>query len=187
MRGAERNQMLKPFWRPAVFAVLLLAVAAVGGTAVAKSKKASNKATITIKAPVKMKVNKYIQDGAHFIPGTVAIRSGGALTIKNKSEEPHTFSIVAKKDVPKNLKQLGNCDSPTGACTKIGTAHQFDPNGIPAKPVVDVGAAGIDQVGDSIVLGPKQTQKVNVSAKKGSELYFICGIHAWMSGELRVR
>ena len=38
--------MVHRFWRPAVVAVLVLALAAVGGTAVAKSKKASNKATV---------------------------------------------------------------------------------------------------------------------------------------------
>jgi plastocyanin len=178
--------MLHRFWRPAVCAMLVLALAAVGGTAVAKSKKAPNKATVTMKSPVKFKRNKFIQDGSRFLPGTVLIRSGGTLTLKNKSDQPHTFSIVTKKDQPRNLRQLGNCDTPNGACTKIGVAHQIDQDGNVTKPIVDVGAAGIDQVGDSIALNPKQTQKVNLSAKKGT-LYFLCAIHAWMSGELKVR
>ena len=47
-----------------------------------------------------MKKNKFFQDGAGFAPGTVVIRSGGKLTLRNRQEAPHTFSIVAKKDVP---------------------------------------------------------------------------------------
>jgi plastocyanin len=183
--------MLNRFWRPAIFAVLVLALAAVGGTAVAKSKKAPNKATVTAsgKFSAKFKINKegVFTDGAHFTPGTVTIASGGTLTLKNRAQEPHTFSIVTKKDLPKTRGQINNCGAPNTICAKLTAAHEIDPQGNPAKPVVDVGAAGIDQPGDSFVLAPKSTQTVNVSAKKGTTLYFMCGIHAWMQGVLKVR
>ena len=179
--------MSNRLWPRAVAAALLLAVALLAGTAVAASKKAPNKATITIKSPVKYKTNKFIQDGSRYIPGKVAIKSGGKLTIKNKSSQPHTFSVVQKKDQPKNLRQVENCGGPGTICETIFTAFAPDANGNPTKPVVDVGSPGIDQVGDELSLNPKSTTKVDVSAKKGTTLYFMCGIHAWMQGSLKVR
>lgn len=178
--------MSNRLWPRAVAAALLLVVALLAGTAVAASKNAPNKATITIKSPVKFKKNKFIQDGSRYIPGNVVVKSGGKLTLKNKSDQPHTFSIVKKKDVPKTLKQVENCGSPGTICDTIFTGHVPDPSGNPTKPVVDVGTPGIDQVGDSLVLNPKSTTKVGVSAKKGT-LYFMCGIHSWMQGTLKVR
>jgi hypothetical protein len=178
--------MVKRLWRPAALVVMVLALAAVG-TAVGAPKKAPKKATVTIKSPIKIKINKYFQDGARFAPGKVVIASGGTLTVKNKGGAPHTFSIVTKKQLPKGTKGVLNCGAPGTICETLGTAHQFDQNGNPTKPVVDVGAAGIDQPGDSYVLGPKQTLKLNVSAAKGKTLYFICGIHPWMQGQLKTR
>jgi hypothetical protein len=179
-------------WRPAVFAVLVLGLAVVGGTALAKSKSAPNKVTVTAvaKFSAKFKINKYGQftDGAHFAPGDVTIRSGGALTLKSKdAQAPHTFSIVAKKDLPKTRGKLNNCGAPNTICGKIALGHQIDQQGNPAKPVVDVGAPGIDQVGDSFVMGPKSSQTVNLTAKKGTTLYFMCALHPWMQGVLKVR
>lgn len=179
-------------WRPAVFAVLVLALAVAGGTALAKSKKVPNKVTVTAGGKVSSKfgINRFgvFRDAAHFAPGVVVLRSGGTLTLKNRdAQEPHTFSIVAKKDLPKTRRKLENCGAPNTICDKVGLAHEFDQQGNPTKPVVDVGAPGVDQVGDSFVLEPKKSQTVNLSAKAGTTLYFMCGIHAWMQGSLKAR
>jgi hypothetical protein len=184
--------MAHRFGRPAALALLVLALAAIGGTAMAKSKKVPSKATITAggKFSAKFKINRYglFKDGAHFAPGDVTIRSGGALTLKSKDPQaPHTFSIVAKKDLPKTRGKINNCGAPGTICDKINTAHQIDQQGNPAKPVVDIGVAGIDQAGDSFVMAPKSSQTVNVSAKQGTTLYFLCAIHPWMQGVLKVR
>jgi plastocyanin len=174
-------------WRQAAVAVLVLALAAVGGTAVAAPKKAPKKATIQMKGKVTVKRNKFIRDSVHFSPGKSSIRSGGTLTLKNRTEEPHTFSIVKSADVPRTTGRILNCGAPGTICDTIFTAHQPDPEGNPTKPIVEVGAPGIDQAGDSIVINPKQTVKVNVSAPKGTTLDYFCAIHAWMQGRLRSR
>jgi plastocyanin len=183
--------MSNRFWPGAVLAGLLLAVALVGGTAIAKSSKAPNKATVTAsgKFSSKFKINRLgvFTDSSHFTPGAVVIRSGGTLTLKNKANDPHTFSIVTKKDLPKTRGQLNNCGAPNTICSKLNLAHQVDQQGNPAKPVVDIGTAGVDQPGDSFVLSPKGSQTVNLSAKSGTTLYFMCGIHPWMQGTLKVR
>jgi plastocyanin len=175
-------------WRRSVVAMLVLALALLGGTAIAApKKKASNKATINLLAPIKVKVNKFIQDGARFRPGDATIKSGGTLTLNNKSGAPHTFSIVKESDVPKSKGKILNCGSPKTICETLFVAHQPDADGNPTVPTVDVGQPGIDAPGDSLVLNPKQKETVKVSAKKGTELYFMCAIHAWMQGELKVR
>jgi hypothetical protein len=179
--------MLSRFWRPAVVATLVLALAAVGGSAVAAPKKAPKKATIQMKGKVTVKRNKFLRDGVHFSPGKGSIRSGGTLTLRDRSGQPHTFSIVKKSDVPRSSNRILQCGAPGTICDTIFTAHQPDPEGNPTKPIVEVGAPGIDQAGDSIVINPKQTVKVNVSAPKGTTLNFICAIHAWMQGRLRSR
>jgi hypothetical protein len=176
------------FWPRAATAVLVAAVAVAGGTALAASpKKAPKNARIEMKGKTTVKLNKFIRDSVHFSPGKDSIRTGGTLTLKNRTEEPHTFSIVKKSDVPKSPRKIFDCGSPGTICDTIFTGHQPDAQGNPTKPVVDVGAAGIDQPGDSIVLNPKQSMKANVSASKGTTLYFMCAIHAWMQGQLRVR
>jgi hypothetical protein len=176
------------FWPRAAVAVLVAALAVAGGTALAASpKKAPKKTTIEMKGKLTVKRNKFIRDAVHFSPGKASIRSGGTLTLKNRTPEPHTFSIVKKSDVPKSTNKILDCGSPGTICDTIFTGHKPDADGNPTQPVVEVGAAGIDQPGDSIVLNPKQTQKVKVSAPKGTTLYFMCGIHAWMQGQIRVR
>jgi hypothetical protein len=183
--------MFHRFWRPAAVVVLVLALAAVGGTAVAKSKKAPNNATIqaTGKSSSKLKLNGFFlfRDGSHFAPGVVLVRSGGTLTLKNRTSEPHTFSIVARSDLPRTKRKVENCGGPGTICDTIGTAHEIDQNGNPTKALVDVGPAGFDEPGDSAVMNPKSTQKVNLTAAKGKTLYFMCGIHPWMQGVLKVR
>jgi plastocyanin len=175
------------FWRRAAVSVLVLSLAVVGGTAVAAPKKAKKNATLQMKGKLIVKRNKFIKDEARFSPGNVQIRSGGTLTLRNRQEQPHTFSIIKGSDVPRSTNKILNCGAPGTPCDTIFTAHAPDPEGNPTVPVVDVGSPGIDQPGDSVILNPKQTVKVNVSAPKGTTLNFFCAIHAWMQGRLRSR
>jgi hypothetical protein len=175
------------FWRRAAVAVLVIALGVAGGTAVAAPKKAKKNVTLQMKGKLIVKRNKFLKDEARFSPGDVLIRSGGTLTLKNRQEAPHTFSVIKGSDVPKSTGRILNCGAPGTPCDSIFTTHQPDPQGNPTKPIVDVGAPGIDQPGDSIVLNPKQTVKVNVSAAKGTTLNFFCAIHPWMQGRLKSR
>jgi plastocyanin len=179
--------MVHRFWRRAAVATLVLALVAFGGSAIAASKKAPNKATVQMKGKLVIKRNKYFKDGAGFYPGSVTIRSGGSLTLRNRQEAPHTFSIVKSSDVPRSTGKILNCGSPGTICDTIFTSHAPDPEGNPTLPVVNVGATGLDQPGDTLLVNPKQTQKVTVSAAKGTTLNFLCAIHPWMQGKLKVR
>jgi plastocyanin len=163
----------------------LAAVVAVAVTAVALGASAGSTATLTATAGSKYVINKYAQDTSHFAPGAVTIKSGGTLTVKSQPGPPHTLSFVKETQLPKTTKQIEQCK----VCETLAKAHGADPNSDapPTKPVVDVGATGIDQAGDSVFLEPGKNTKLKITAKKGKTLYFICAIHPWMQGKLQVK
>jgi plastocyanin len=169
-------------------AIAALAAAAIGGgTALAAT--AGTTATVTASVSTEYKVNQYVKETAKWSPGALAIKSGGTLTIRNKGGAPHTFSIVKASQVPTTNKQIERCGAPKTPCGDLVVAHEDDPesDAPPKKPLVDVGATGFDQPGDSVFFaGPKGT-KVKITAKKGTTLRFMCAIHPWMSGKISVK
>ena len=50
-----------------------------------------------------------------------------------------------------------------------------------------MGKEGVDQAGDSIFVPPGGTVRFNVSAAAGRTLNYLCVIHPWMQGRLRVK
>lgn len=145
-------------------------------------------AKLVIKGGSSLKINKYIKDSVHWSPGTVVISSGGTLTIVNRSSdpEPHTFSIVQKAQLPKSLSQVEEC----GVCGEIAKSHGVNPeehpNGPPPIVTVDSKKDGFNEAGDSQFIGPHQTVKVTISAPAGTKLNFMCAVHAWMQGVVKV-
>jgi plastocyanin len=170
---------------------LCLAVGA-SGVAVAANTAAVPK-NLTIKEAQTFKVvpNRYIQDGLRWDKDVYKVKSGGTITVvNNKADEgPHTFTVVRKKDLPKSLQ----CP----ICDKLGQAHGADPNSDapPKFQYLENGvgqntAPNVDKPGDSGVTGSGQKgEKITfkVTAKKGSELYFMCIIHQWMQAKVQVQ
>jgi plastocyanin len=165
--------------------VLLAAAAALSLTALA-----IGTATAAPQAPAKQKmaivghevfkVGKFAFDNQRFSPRKFDIKSGGTVTLRNKakSEAPHTISLVKKSQLPTSF------DCPV--CDEIFAAHGPSDHGV-ANPVVDVGATGFDQPGDSIFIPPHGKVSFDVTAAKGTTLHFMCGVHPWMQGRIRVR
>lgn len=163
----------------------LAVLAAVGVAAAAIGASGSGSATLTARSGTKVSINKFIEDTSHWAPGTVTIASGGTLTIKEKGGAEHSFSVVKASDLPKTAAAVQACK----ICQKIATAHGADPNSNapPKNLVVDVGATGVDQPGDSVIVVPKKTEKVKITAKSGTTLRFMCAIHPWMQGKIKVK
>jgi plastocyanin len=161
------------------------AVVAVAVTAVALGASAGSSAKLTATAGSKYVINKYAQNTAHFSPGVVTIKSGGTLTVKSQAGPSHTLSFVKASELPKTAKQIEQCP----VCATLAKDHGVDPNSNapPTKPVVDVGATGIDRTGDSVFLASGKSTKLKITAKKGRTLSFMCAIHPWMQGKLQVR
>jgi plastocyanin len=140
------------------------------------------------------KVNESFTIGFRWDPGTISVRSGDTVTWENRVDprlaEPHTITIAKEELLPDNVDELFACGEPGTAC-EPGAGH-FGPNDSVPNPVLNVGPEGLDQVGDSLFLPPPENGNVPsvsavISAKPGTELYYLCIIHPWMQGEIDVR
>ncbi len=162
-------------------AVALGATAATGGGAAADPKVPATQ-KLAIVGHSAFKVNKLAFDDQHFSRSTFAIRSGGTVTLTNRArtEDPHTISLVTKAQLPTSF----DCE----VCGAIFDAHGAgEENGGPANPLVDVGAPGYDQPGDSMFVAPHARVRFQVTAPAGTNLHFLCAIHPWMQGRIKVR
>jgi hypothetical protein len=176
-----------------VLAVLLLALGAATGVSAA-AKKPPKRATIRAVQKLKMKPNRYILDGLRWNRDVYRVRSGGTLHIVNDApdEGPHTFTVVKKKDLPKNVKQALNCK----ICNTLAAAHGADLNtGAPPKFQYLENGVGqntppdVDRPGDSGITGQgKKGESItlHVTAPAGKTLYFMCIIHDWMQAKVIV-
>ena len=139
-----------------------------------------------------MKPNRWVKDTQRFSRDVVNVKSGDTLSVVNKTKgEPHTFSLVKKSDQPRRISQMEACFE-KGVCGQFFGAHEVpEGDGPPGKPLVDVGGEGFESPGDSIVISPKgapgSTAKVKITAAKGKTLYFLCAVHPWMQGQVKVK
>jgi uncharacterized cupredoxin-like copper-binding protein len=180
--------------RKLIVGLLVLALGIAGTSAVASGASAPKRANIKAVQTVKLKVNRYIQDGLRWDKDTYTVASGGTLHVVNNApdEGSHTLTVVKEKDLPRTVAKVLNCK----ICNTLGEAHGADPNSdAPPKFLFlenGVGQAtppNVDRAGDSAVVDAKKGASVDlkVTAKKGTTLYFMCLIHPWMQGEVKVK
>ncbi|MEA2192118.1 MAG: hypothetical protein QOI73_2239 [Solirubrobacteraceae bacterium] len=173
----------------------LCLAAGTAGIAGAASSPAPKTASIKAVQTLKMKVNRYVQDGLRWDKDVYRVRSGGTLTVINNApdEGPHTLSVVKASDLPKTAAQaLGNCK----ICHVFEQAHGADPHseGPPKFNYVENGVGqdtspNLDRPGDSGLTGEgKKGEKITfkVTAKKGTHLRLLCILHPWMQARLDV-
>ena len=180
---------------------LLLVVAAGAAAAVAAAGALAGNghrsSVTTVKAVNKLPavvINRYIQDNLRWDKDVYTVPSGGTLHVVNLAadEGPHTFTIVLKKDAPRNGLQAVNCK----ICNALAKAHGADPNSnAPPKFQYLENGVGqntppdIDRPGDSGVTGKgKKGESINltVTAPAGTKLWMMCLIHPWMQAEVDV-
>ncbi len=171
----------------ALFGAALLTLA---GSALGAGGKGPARAKILITGGESFKANAYVKDSLHFQQGTVTVRSGGTVTLTNATGDPHTLSIVKRSQVPRTIKQVEHCE----VCGAIAKSHGVDPEAPPSGPppvlLVNAGASGFNAPGDSVFIGPKGPGgKVTfkVTAAAGTTLNFICAVHPWMQGRIKVK
>jgi hypothetical protein len=131
--------------------------------------------------------------------GPSTVHEGEELRIVNKTKPsmvgPHTFSLVEKGLLPKTAKARKSCFTPGHICLSIGEWHHFNPKTEEiGKTEVDAGPEGwstmgsLKKEGDSWFSGEKpggETER-KVTAKAGTTLYFMCAVHPWMQGRVKV-
>jgi plastocyanin len=173
-----------------------LAAAGAARPAAAAQKRTTNQ--LRIVGGVVVKPGKFVKDDQRFAPRVARIKSGTTVTLRNraKTQDPHTISFVQERFLPEQFE--------TDAMGPLLAAHQVDPTNQEAPPAVlvvdngqplaqgatlNVDTMGDDKVaGDSAFIAPGQkTFKFNLTARRGSELYYFCAVHPWMQGEIRVR
>jgi plastocyanin len=165
--------------------------AAVIGTATASHQADS----VTIKARDKgtsFVVNKSATDTMYFMPGAATVKSGGTLTFEyaGPKDEPHTLSIVKASSLPRTSAQMNNCT----ICNTIAGGHIKNPHAPPGPTndivhwTVDKGKAGLDEPGDSIAIegNGHKSISIKVTAPAGTTLNFLCAVHPWMQGTIKV-
>jgi hypothetical protein len=179
--------------RAAGLAALCVAAGATGAAIAANSAPAPRSVTIRERSSVKMVPNRYLRDGLRWNKDVYTVRSGGTVTVVDNTHGPHTLSVVTRRNLPRNARQMNNC----AACRALGRAHgaDFSGNTPPRFQFVENGVGqatppDLDRPGDSGLTGPGRPNEriaFRVTAKKGTNLYFLCLLHPWMQAELRVR
>jgi hypothetical protein len=131
--------------------------------------------------------------------GPEAVAKGDQLEVINETNPkqvgPHTFSLVTKGSVPRTHAQRHNCFAPKHICLAIAKWHGFNPKTeeITINPA-KAGPAGwstmgnaFGKKGDSWVTEKKgESFAQEVTAEVGTRLYFMCAIHPWMHGSVKV-
>ena len=163
----------------------LLAAAATGIAFAASS--SGGGAVVLTKGKEGWETNALVSATLRFAPQVIRVASGESVTFvkADRNEEPHTVTISTKKGLPHSF------ESPCPACNVV-SGHLKNPDaensGIKSY-VLDKGKPGFERVGDSLFLAPKGPHArgtVVISAPAGTTLHYLCAIHPWMQGSIKV-
>ena len=189
--------------RRARLRALAFAVPAAALTVALGSSALAGAAETTLPAPTGVKdvITMSLVKGKLKFVAPESVTVGDDLEILNKTKPrqvgPHTFSLVTKGSIPKTRKAQNSCFTPKKICFAIAQWHKFNPkterltvNPAKAGPAgwSTMGDAG-GKKGDSWFTGEKKsgthiTQEV--TAEAGTTLYFLCAVHPFMHGQVKV-
>jgi plastocyanin len=105
---------------------------------------------------------------------------------QDESTDPHTVTILAEDDVPDTIEEVFGCGEPGGPCEAALGGH-FPSETDPPVPVLNAGEPGLDAVGDSLFLGDGEEISAEISAPPSTRLSYVCAIHPWMQGSIKVK
>lgn len=126
-----------------------------------------------------------------------AIKSGANLRIVNKTSAqvvgPHTFSLVERPVLPKTRRARRGCFAPNHICREIAGWHGSNGQSPPTKNPAKAGRPGWDTAGsltrkgDSWVTFRRNSSFTQeVSADGPTRFFFMCAIHPFMQGSIKV-
>jgi hypothetical protein len=140
---------------------------------------------------------KIVKGNLKFV-GPKTVSRGDFLEIVNttnpKQVGPHTFSLVTKGSLPKSHSAQENCFTPNHICMAIAKWQGSNGKSPPTKNPAKAGPEGwstmgnLNKKGDSWFTGEKPGTSFSqvVSASSGTTLYFMCAIHPFMQGSIKV-
>jgi plastocyanin len=180
MRDIAGGRNASPRW------VVLIAALSLSSLALAGSVSAGPARTVQIGGDEQFVPNAMIMATLRFSPGPITVESGDTVTWVNNTDEPHTITVVDAADVPTSIFEVFACGAPGGPCFSALAGHGTNPPTLVLGGGAD-GVAGLDGVGDSLLVFPDGTVSAPVTAAAGTTLHYLCAIHAWMIGTIDVR
>jgi plastocyanin len=128
--------------------------------------------------------NSKIMSTLKFAPGHVVVNSGDTLTLQHddKTQAPHTLSIVDADEVPTTIDEVFVCE----VCEEVFGLFPGEPTSSLFVNAPGTGP-GIDGRLDTLFVLPGESVSAPVTAPSGSTLPYLCAIHPWMQGEIEVQ
>jgi plastocyanin len=168
-------------------AVILFGLSTILTLGLAGAASAGPARTVQIIGDEQFVPNAVVMVTLRFSPGPLSVASGDSVTWTNGTDEPHTITIVDAADVPTSIDDVFGCTAPGGPCFPALVGHlATNPPTIVLGGGAD-GAAGLDGVGDSLLVFPGGAISAPVTAAAGTTLNYLCAIHPWMIGSIAVR
>jgi hypothetical protein len=179
--------MRKVFYFGAVVAMTVVTIAGNAGAS-------DSKTTVVAEGEATFHANHEARITFQWSDDNVSVKRGSVLTVRDEVTPSdlfgggHTFTIVKASDVPTSVSDAfgDTCfpdpSSPNQGCAAAANHFATDP----PTPVVNAGAPGINQPGDSLLVPGAGSVSAPVTAPRGTTLHFICTFHPWMQGTLTV-
>jgi plastocyanin len=160
------------------------ALAALGSVPAGYANDAKKHVTIKTRGKNGVRINEIFFSTLRFKPGEVNVKSGGRVTLlhADETQDPHTLTIVRKRELPTTVDEVFQCE----ACA---VAEGHFAGGAPDPVLEDDrdSERGLDGRGDSLLVFAGQHITRKVTARAGRTLSFLCAIHPWMQGRINVR
>ena len=181
--GSDRRPLRRWSRRLGVLAALSLAALTLTTAASGATDK-----TVQTKGDTTFVPNSKIMATLKFAPGHVVVSSGDTLTLQHadRSQEPHTLSIVNADEVPSTIDEVFGCGEPGTVCDEVFGLFPGEPTSSVFVNAPGTGA-GIDGRLDTLFVLPGESVSAQVTAPSGSTLPYLCAIHPWMLGEIEVQ
>jgi plastocyanin len=164
-----------------------LTITLAGMTAWSTTSAADDKTILTL-GTEELRINSRIFSDLRFSPGQTTVKSGADLTLSHhdKTEEPHTLTIVAASERPAGA-DVFDCGSPGTLCDEVfNTVGPQIVDDTKAQFVNIAGQSGLDGRLDTVYLPAGTSLTVHVTAPAGTKLSYFCAIHPWMQGDITV-
>ena len=178
-----------PAMRSRLFRLGVGAMVALTSVALGAASSTASDKTIRTMGTEDVHINSKIFSDLRFSPGNTTVMSGDDLTISHddKTQEPHTLTIVNADERPTDTDSVFACGEPGTLCDEVFGTVQPQIVDETKSQFVDVsGAAGLDGRLDTVWLPAGTSITVPVSAPSGTTLAYFCAIHAWMQGTIKV-
>lgn len=175
--------------RPRQLLPLALLAALLAGAGTARALPAPTGVTETIKIEL-------VEGKLRFV-GPATVTRGDQLRIVNRTNPrrigPVTFSLVRPGAIPRTRRARRNCGEPGHLCAAIAAWHGFDEREEVTLNPVEAGAPGWSTMGNLRRPGDSWFSErrgdwlsQQVTARAGTALSFLCAIHPWVHGRIRV-